>query len=124
MGGNLYQNIAGGVVSPHKVKIGVRDRRIPPGRIAGDIERMVMTFHNRKPGLVNGIEHRGGNLADATAHRIGVLAIDDGARSQEPLLLVAIPRCPVVRPRLAGFADGVVEYLGDQLDIVVAILGA
>ena len=101
MGGNLYQNIAGGVVSPHKVKIGVRDRCISPGGIAGNVERMVVTLHNGKPGLVDGIEHRGGNLADTPANRIGVLAVDDGTRTQKAFFLVTVPCGVVVRPSLA-----------------------
>ena len=75
LGGNLYQNIAGGVVSPHKVKFGVRDGRIASGRIAGDVERMIVALDDRKTGLVNRIEHRSGNLADAAAQTVYHLAV-------------------------------------------------
>src|SRR5439155_2080080 len=102
------------------LQVGVRvaHRRLPPVRVARDVERVALVLAELQAGEEGGVERRRRELGDAAADVLGVLAILDHGRGHEPLRRRALADRLVDRERGPGRDHVAAEYVGEAVDVL------
>ncbi len=105
------------VVGDHDVDRPERDRRLATHRIPLDVEAVRLELDQLDAREEGGVEEGGGELADATAHRLLEAAVLDDAAGDEPLILGPLADVVVERERLARQDERAVHQLGHAPDV-------
>ena len=111
------QNVRRSVVAENQVHLRPVDGGFDALRVAGEVKAVGLVGDVLVPAPEHRVVERGGELADTTAHSVDQLSPQQGARLHESVLLGPLSHMTVEAEGLAGWHQGVIDPVGEELDV-------